>query len=153
LEEKKCGKCRQIKPILDFHKSTRKDRINSDGYRAICKDCRNLHRAEQRQINKIAILKHEQTPEYKEKARACAIKRNYGITISDYNNLENAQHNLCAICQKPEKHKHKKRLSIDHCHKTKKVRGLLCHSCNIVLGLIKENLGILDSIKQYLKGD
>lgn len=54
----------------------------------------------------------------------------------------------CAICGiKPNK----KPLSVDHCHKTGKVRGLLCQKHNIAIGLFDEDLLLFDRAKQYLK--
>ena len=45
----------------------------------------------------------------------------------------------------------KKKLSIDHCHNTKKIRGLLCHYCNMALGLFKDNTDIMQKAIEYLK--
>lgn len=65
------------------------------------------------------------------------------------------QNGLCKLCRKPETtrvHKNKEqRLAVDHCHKTKNVRGLLCFKCNTALHLIEANPGILDVIANYLR--
>jgi hypothetical protein len=55
------------------------------------------------------------------------LKRRYGITVAQYDEMLANQNNVCWICKRPPK---KKRLSVDHNHKTGKVRGLLCYSCN-----------------------
>jgi hypothetical protein len=56
-----------------------------------------------------------------------------------------SQKGMCAICGSKEvKRKGAKYFNIDHCHKNKNVRGLLCHNCNIVLGKIEDS-------KQWLK--
>lgn len=65
--------------------------------------------------------------------------------LAQHKNLIKAQNNLCAICARPEVKKDKPTgkvcsLSIDHCHKTGKVRGLLCFDCNTTLGKIERNL-------------
>ena len=58
------------------------------------------------------------------------------IKRHQYYKMLNAQNHVCDICKKPETHrtnpdsKHPNRLSIDHCHKTGKIRSLLCHNCN-----------------------
>ena len=78
---------------------------------------------------------------------AWRIQRDFGITASDYNVLLANQHGVCAIC----KRKPTKRLGVDHRHATKRIRGLLCHSCNIALGLLKDNLASARALVSYLQ--
>ncbi len=60
--------------------------------------------------------------------RALELRRNYGITIAQYDRMFLRQGGLCAVCGRPPK---TKRLSVDHDHgPTKRVRGLACHTCN-----------------------
>ena len=93
-----------------------------------------------------------------------AYKKNYyltsnGMKISKdyYNDLLIEQNHACAICKNPEtitngvKSLNKKRLAIDHCHKTMKIRGLLCHKCNVSLGALNDSIEILQSAIDYLK--
>lgn len=80
--------------------------------------------------------------------------RVYGITFADYTKLLEAQGGLCAICRKPDplgngRSKHMP-LVIDHNHATKKVRGLLCHTCNISLGAV-ERPGYVEAALDYLR--
>jgi len=56
-----------------------------------------------------------------------------------------AQGGVCAICGKPPG---KTRLALDHCHRTGRVRGLLCWSCNVKLGWLEKRMG---AIVRYLK--
>ena len=77
-------------------------------------------------------------------------KRNYGITFLDYKNKEDFQNNLCAICNKPEP-KQNVRLSIDHNHETGEVRDLLCSYCNTSLGMLRENISIMENMIKYIK--
>jgi hypothetical protein len=58
-----------------------------------------------------------------------------------------SQNNLCAICNNPSKNK---ALAIDHNHKTGEVRGLLCHHCNLAIGLFKEDIDVFTSAIKYL---
>ena len=75
--------------------------------------------------------------------------KKYGLTIEDYNKMIVNQDNKCFICKNPPS---KDRiLCIDHCHKTKEVRKLLCEKCNFALGLINEDVDILENMKQYLQ--
>ncbi len=56
----------------------------------------------------------------------------------------------CDICG-AEEPRLKHRLCVDHDHKTRKVRGILCSTCNRVLGLVKENVTILNRMAAYLE--
>jgi len=85
-------------------------------------------------------------------------KGNYlKLSVTDYEDMLKQQNELCKICKKPEtmlsngKTKVLKRLAIDHCHKTGKVRGLLCHRCNTGIGGFYESPELLQSAIDYLK--
>ena len=62
------------------------------------------------------------------KALGWSLKRTYGISLEDCAILAR-QGGVCAICLRQPP----KRLCIDHCHATAKVRGLLCRTCNVGL--------------------
>jgi hypothetical protein len=64
------------------------------------------------------------------------LKQKYGLTLAAYRAMEEGQKGLCAMCGKPPTGGHKK-LYVDHDHKTGKIRGLLCSSCNCGLGWIE----------------
>ena len=71
----------------------------------------------------------------------------YGLTVDAFNLMLSNQDNACAICYLvPDK-----RLHVDHCHKTSKVRGLLCASCNMAIGLLKDDVNRLQAAINYLK--
>ena len=70
----------------------------------------------------------------------------YGITIECYDSLLSAQSGVCAICKmSPEKNG--ARLSVDHCHRTDRIRGLLCKTCNRDVGRIEK---YREGFKDYL---
>lgn len=75
------------------------------------------------------------------------LKRIYGITIEQYDNLLLNQKGNCAIC----KESFSKTPQVDHNHMTDKVRGLLCGACNILLGTARENITILNNAIEYLE--
>lgn len=87
------------------------------------------------------------TPEYR---KAVFIKHTYGISIDDYNKMFINQEGRCAIC-KTHQSELPKGLHIDHCHKTNKVRGLLCFKCNSGIGKLNDDVEILKSAIQYLE--
>lgn len=71
------------------------------------------------------------------------------ISFDDYLKLEELHKDVCAICGK--KCSSGKRLSIDHSHKTNKVRGLLCGSCNLGIGKFYDDIGLLEKAIVYLR--
>lgn len=73
----------------------------------------------------------------------------YGLTQDDINRMITEQKNECKICST---HFSKLNMHIDHCHKTGKVRSLLCSKCNQAIGLIDESVERAEKIKQYLRG-
>lgn len=85
-----------------------------------------------------------------EKLLSSRLKCWYGITLDDFNIILVSQNGVCAICQKPETSKRTNRLSVDHNHKTGKIRGLLCTKCNTALGLLNENIKLLEESINYL---
>lgn len=72
-----------------------------------------------------------------------------GVTTEDYNKMFDEQNGKCAICGKHQIEL-KRPLHIDHCHKTKKVRGLLCSNCNTGIGLLQEDIENLRCAILYL---
>lgn len=81
--------------------------------------------------------------EYREKKKAKA---------DDYNQMLESQNYRCAICgDEGNKENRFRKLSIDHDHKTGKVRGLLCSNCNFLLGQAKDDIGILRNAITYLE--
>lgn len=76
------------------------------------------------------------------------IQRDYGLSRDEY--LAMAKHHAgkCAICGRADEVKGV--LSVDHCHETGKVRGLLCHHCNAGLGHFKDDPALLAQAMKYL---
>jgi hypothetical protein len=74
----------------------------------------------------------------------------YGITRKDYDLLLENQGNKCKICELDFITENDVR--IDHNHDTNEVRGLLCHSCNVALGHMKDSTELLERAINYLKG-
>lgn len=73
--------------------------------------------------------------------------KKYGITLEQYKYLFTKQKGECAICKK----KQKTSLVVDHCHKSKKIRGLLCITCNLSLGGFKDSIIQLKKAIKYLR--
>lgn len=82
------------------------------------------------------------------------VQRKFGLTYEDYKKILAQQGGCCANLgcrsQLPGA-PGRSRFYIDHCHKTNKIRGLLCHQCNLALGHVKDNIQILKGLIKYLE--
>jgi hypothetical protein len=91
---------------------------------------------------------------YHAKREALRLKSEFGITIDDYNRMLMEQGGVCAICERPERSKFNGKvckLSVDHCHRTGFVRGLLCFDCNSSIGRMGDDPVRLDAAAHYLR--
>lgn len=107
--------------------------------RKTCKSCRALHESA-RYRNDPGVAER-----VKKSAKRSALKRSYGLTEEDYDKLYASQNGICKICQN-----YFPKLNIDHCHKTGKIRGLLCWNCNTALGKFKDSVELLSNAISYL---
>lgn len=156
----RCSKCICHKPDEAFR--IRPDRPRSGKRRgrfSSCKDCeekyRKLPKSRELQNERVKRSKNRlrtrNLPKLRQMERRQNLKRNYGMTLEDYESLVTLHNGVCAICgEKPTKGRGKK-LHIDHDHATGKIRGLLCGQCNSALGNFKDNVAILKSAIKYLR--
>jgi len=82
----------------------------------------------------------------KYKCEMARIKKIFGLSQQDYEQLLFSQQGLCCICNTQLEN-----LNIDHCHTTGKIRGLLCKECNLALGLFKDNPTSLRKAALYIE--
>lgn len=83
------------------------------------------------------------------------LKIRYGISLEKYRQILKSQGGTCAICKKVETACHnftkrKQNLAVDHCHKSGKIRGILCQDCNRGIGKFHEDVSRLKNAIQYL---
>ena len=88
----------------------------------------------------------EKVAEYNRSPRNFHLRRRYGIGAADRQTLLDSQNGGCALCKRTDK-----KLTIDHDHETEKLRGLLCYSCNMGLGLFKDSPWLLQEAIAYLE--
>jgi len=122
-----CLTCKVSKKSEDFycHPKT--------GYREKhCRDCRKEARLQWRRDN---LVRSEQV----------RVLSRYGLTPEEVEDLFEDFGYMCGICGC------KGRLVIDHCHKTNKVRGVLCHRCNVSIGALGDSVEGLEKAISYLK--
>lgn len=108
----------------------------------------------QAQMKASERLRRQADPEaFRREKRNSELKHDYGITIDDYDRMLREQGDCCKICgsKDPKSSRGLRIFSVDHCHKTGRVRGLLCVLCNTSLGGFKDDLAILERAVQYLR--
>jgi hypothetical protein len=88
-----------------------------------------------------------QLPEVKARERAGHLKRKFGLSLEEYDEMLASQGGGCAICQRKPR---KISLHVDHDPKSGRVRGLLCFSCNQALGSLRDDPDIVSSAVTYL---
>lgn len=82
-----------------------------------------------------------------ERARNTHLRLKYKLTADDVTLILKSQSGLCLVCSQPLNGK----WHIDHCHKTGKIRGLLHHGCNLVLGHAHDSISVLRGAISYLQ--
>lgn len=93
---------------------------------------------------------YQQLPEIKANNKDHQLRRKFGITLEEYNIMFISQNGCCKICGVSQSALTKS-LSVDHDHISGKVRGLLCHKCNSLLGYAKDRTQLLKNAIDYLK--
>lgn len=115
------------------------------------KDSEKASKARWRENNRDRIHQHALTyrKAHPYSTRARDLRNKYNLTPKQYDDMLELQNNQCAICGKSPM-ENKKRLSVDHCHKTKRVRGLLCYRCNTGLASFKDDGSLLYTAHKYI---
>ena len=132
LKKKECTKCNDLKKLKEFNFRINK-KTKTLYYQSFCKDCQNSYN----------YIKDKNTK----------LKKAYGITLEEYEELLSKQNGKCVICNIDNNGKYRSKLrafAVDHCHSTGKIRGLLCSDCNTGIGLLKDNVNFLESAIKYL---
>jgi len=161
---KVCKKCGLEKPLDDYYRATG----TRDGHRGDCKVC-DLAAKKQRYLadpaKSIARVKRWQQenadhvnayhqsrrakPEVKRADRSAYLKRKYGITIEQYDELLASQGGGCAICGLEPRLDIS--LHLDHDHESGQLRGILCFRCNNALGDFDDDMSLLRTAVRYLE--
>jgi Recombination endonuclease VII len=160
---KTCRGCRKSLDESEFSVCRR----NRDGRQTRCRSCQRKYQSEHKEAYRLAssAWRHGHAEQRQAHVRKwneghpeswrAAHYRRYGLTIDQVETMRDAQQGLCKICQRPEYRRgaggRVKRLSVDHCHETKRVRGLLCHDCNTAIGLLQHSTEMLRRAAMYLE--
>lgn len=139
---KKCSTCKEVKSVDNF--SVKKS--NPDGHSYNCKEC--VFNAD-KDPN---LVKRRKEWKIRNSHRLIIAHRKYlyGLTEEKFNKMFEVQNGCCAICGKHQSD-FKRALSVDHCHESGSVRGLLCSKCNTGLGSFKDDPTLLMKAAKYLQ--
>lgn len=149
---KTCINCKCEKTLDQFYK----DKYSSDGKEKRCRDCilkmrsKNYYKNHEINREKARIKALDFRKNNKGYQRKYDLKRIYGITLEEYNQMLISQNNSCAICKSTNPEGKHNKFVVDHCHKNGHVRALLCTRCNLGIGAFKDNVDNLQSAINYL---
>lgn len=156
IEFKFCISCKQDKQIDDFY-------AHKGYFLSRCKKCHCLYTKQYQKNNPEKASKWRKStkeklkksgrlkPKTQEKMREYNLKTRFNITNKDYEIILESQGGSCAICKSVNSNSSRsKKLAVDHCHKTGRVRGILCFKCNSGLGNFNDNVNFLSTAISYL---
>lgn len=156
-----CIKCGEGKPESEFSRGTGR---YGNGRRSTCKTCCSAYLRDYYENNRERVLdtctRYYQNNKERRKetsrrwveanqrrVKDAHLRRQFGITIEQYEQLLESQNGVCGICKCPPD---KLRLAVDHDHATNEIRGLLCGNCNTAIGLLRESRELFEAAIAYL---
>lgn len=154
--QKRCSKCGEKKPLPFFYTTSR-------GSYWVCKECQKEYRKQQyrkhRKFENASTRKWvaQNKDRVRDRERRRTLKR-YNLTPESHQVLLNSQAGKCAICENIPKEG--ENLHVDHDHRCcsspknscgKCVRALLCDRCNLLLGILEENLALTAAVAAYIQ--
>jgi len=160
ITHKICNTCTEEKEIDNFGKNKNQ-----------CKECRNSEESAKREADptyreRERLRAKARYPKIKERHKQVVasynkenlnlrkdkwLRKQYGITQEQKNKMRDNQDNKCGICKKT--FTDDKSAYVDHCHVSLKIRELLCHKCNSLLGYAADSIDILKNAIHYLEKD
>lgn len=135
-----CYMCKQHKQATEFYA----DKSRDSGLSSRCRACTKARAKEWVKTQD----KRRRNRKGKRAQRRAHLRKNYGITPAYYEEMLVSQGGKCAICLGVNP---KRRLAVDHCHATGKVRSLLCLRCNGIIGFLEDSPTRLRAAMAYLE--
>lgn len=142
MEQKICGRCKTSKNISEFSKLSPESKTYKNfknGIKPWCKEC-----------YKEYSKKYMRNARKQSGTRYDHYQRRYGISHDQVIEMLEQRNYKCDICGNESDHRYAK-LCVDHNHETGKVRGMLCFSCNVMIGQGRDNTEVLSNAIKYLK--
>lgn len=157
----RCSECKTFKPVSEYQPSVIKvgcglcrscKYIKKEAHRKANRDQSNASKRRARNAN---LEKYQETArkwqrDNPEKLREYSYKKNYGIGVQEYEALLTSQDGKCACCGR-EANTCGRKLFVDHCHDTGRVRGIICNRCNYGIGALGDNIDGVQRAIEYLK--
>lgn len=139
-KSKTCVKCGTRQPTENFGTAT--NRAGKFYYLSRCRPCACLYnkaywerlKKERGEIATLDLIKDR------------TLRRKYGISLAEKTAMESRQFGACLICKAANQ-----KLHVDHCHTSKKIRGLLCSHCNRAIGLFRDNPDVIFAAAEYVR--
>lgn len=133
---KQCTKCNQPKNPDEFGRR----KSAKDGRREVCKVCH----VELKRAWRLRFPERQKKLQREHRWKAKGIEIDY----EQYKALLESQGGVCAICKRADRCRFA--LGVDHCHRTGRIRGLLCTLCNSAIGKLDDDPALLEAARQYL---
>lgn len=159
---KVCPSCGDDKPSSEY----RSDKTKADHLSSSCSTCisarsRRYYEKNGESLRKKIYAYQKANPEVNARSRAKRkangkrrlqdLKQNYGVTPEQYAEMLERAGGVCEICGRVPSEVSKKGPCVDHCHDTSKVRGILCAPCNMGIGHLRDDPGVLRKAIDYLE--
>ena len=150
-----CKSCNTDVSQDSFYVHTRDSEGKPLRYMNKCKACYgnqslDHYRSKRDHYNK---LQCKYRAENKDKFKQWRLKRNWDLTVDEFESMISKQDNRCFLCNIEFCDKRGMRPNVDHCHDTGRIRKLLCTRCNTAMGLLKENVSVLNKMINYIQGE
>ena len=143
-----CTACNQPKPADAFGKS----KGYRDGLRRQCNQCRSAKGRTPAQRERARKWREANRERLRQEDRGLQKRYRYGLSLADIAAILSAQDGRCALCKTDRPGGRYGVFCVDHCHATGRVRGLLCHRCNVALGALGDGPEGLQAALDYVSG-
>lgn len=151
-----CPACKIEKPLAEFSRQVG----YRGGFRHQCKACRSAYQRAYNKTDRAKVLVKVRGPQAQKRrsqkrrahgGRELDLKSKYGMTQVQFEAVLTEQGGCCAICRTSNPRGRYNRFHVDHCHETGGIRGLLCHKCNMALGIFGDTLQGVMRVVAYLE--
>lgn len=150
---KVCHVCKEEKAFEQFGLAN--NNKNGDGRAAYCLNCSSTLTEREKTAIVTRLWRKRNQEKHDKMHKNYSLQKTYGISVDKYNEMLQRQNSVCTVCGEPSTIMRKNgrihSLCVDHNHETGEIRGLLCHTCNTLLGHIETNPQRIKLLEFYLE--